>query len=316
MGDRQRFQSQYEQDRGRGDYRAESRGDYDNHQHREHARPQPREWEPSNDYRRADYQRDDRGERDRYASYYNERQFGARGRDEREQGSHYGSEEEWRPWPSDSGYAGRPGPAYGRESSAQRGQYERSYGQRFAPSGYEDTSRYIVDSFASPGSRSESLRRSGLSQGSRDSSARYPGSDYARSRDHEHENESFGHQLREAGQRIARSVKRAFRGPKGYKRSDERIREDISDRLGENEYLDVSEVEVSVSNGEVTLIGVVHSRQEKFLVEEIADDVSGVHDVHNQLRLKRDLASTLANAETVPGTPAGTDPARARNTRS
>jgi len=131
------------------------------------------------------------------------------------------------------------------------------------------------------------------------------------------EHESFSEQVREAGQRIARTVKRVFRGPKGYKRSDDRIREDVSDRLGDHEYLDCSEVEVTVSNGEVTLTGTVRTRQEKFLAEEIADDVSGVNDVHNQLRVKREQAtqSTTESSSNLNAT-SGIEGARTRNARA
>jgi osmotically-inducible protein OsmY len=80
-------------------------------------------------------------------------------------------------------------------------------------------------------------------------------------------------------------VKRAFRGPKGYKRTDERIREDVNDRLAQQDEFDPSEIEVRVENGDVTLTGSVRSRHEKFRAEEIADEVSGVNDVHNQLRI-------------------------------
>jgi len=85
---------------------------------------------------------------------------------------------------------------------------------------------------------------------------------------------------------VARGVKRAFRGPKGYTRSDERIREDVCDRLGEQHDVDPSDIEVTVAGGEVTLAGTVRSRQEKFHVEAIADAVSGVTEVHNRLRLR------------------------------
>ena len=42
---------------------------------------------------------------------------------------------------------------------------------------------------------------------------------------------------------------------------------------------------MSVQNGEVTLSGTVESRQEKFYAENMADSVSGVTDVINQLRV-------------------------------
>ena len=116
----------------------------------------------------------------------------------------------------------------------------------------------------------------------------------------ERSHEGLGQQLREAGQEIARKVKRAFRGPKGYKRSDERIREDVNDRLSQQDSFDPSDIEVSVANAEVTLTGSVRSRHEKFLAEEIADDVSGVSEVHNQLRVRREQAVNLT--EGAPGT--------------
>src|SRR4030095_11010348 len=76
------------------------------------------------------------------------------------------------------------------------------------------------------------------------------------------------------------------RGPKGYKRSDERIKEDVNDRLSDDYYLDASEVEVAVSNTEVTLTGTVNSREEKRRAEDIAESVSGVTNVENRLRVK------------------------------
>ena len=47
------------------------------------------------------------------------------------------------------------------------------------------------------------------------------------------------------------------RGPKNYKRSDERIREDVCDRLSDDGMVDASEIEVKVSGAEVTLDGTV-----------------------------------------------------------
>lgn len=80
---------------------------------------------------------------------------------------------------------------------------------------------------------------------------------------------------------------KAGRGPKGYKRSDERIKEEISDLLTGHHEIDPSEVELKVSNGEVTLTGSVSSRHEKRLVEDLASQISGVTDVTNQLRVQQ-----------------------------
>lgn len=76
------------------------------------------------------------------------------------------------------------------------------------------------------------------------------------------------------------------RGPRGYSRSDERINEDVHDRLTEDWALDASDIEVAVSGGEVTLNGKVDSRQDKRRAEDIVDDVSGVGHVQNNLRVK------------------------------
>lgn len=77
------------------------------------------------------------------------------------------------------------------------------------------------------------------------------------------------------------------RGPKGYQRSDERIREDVCDRLAGHGRLDASEVEVQVSEGEVTLTGTVARREDKRMIEDIAESVQGVQDVSSQIRVKR-----------------------------
>jgi osmotically-inducible protein OsmY len=65
------------------------------------------------------------------------------------------------------------------------------------------------------------------------------------------------------------------RGPKGYARSDDRIREDVSDRLGDDWLVDATEIEVSVVSGEVTLSGTVNSRDQRRRAEDIAESVSG-----------------------------------------
>ncbi len=74
------------------------------------------------------------------------------------------------------------------------------------------------------------------------------------------------------------------RGPKGYQRSDERIREDICERLTHHSGVDASEIDIQVKNGEVTLTGTVERREEKRMAEDAVESVSGVKDVHNQLR--------------------------------
>jgi hypothetical protein len=76
------------------------------------------------------------------------------------------------------------------------------------------------------------------------------------------------------------------RGPKGYQRSEERIREDLSDRLTAHGLIDASDVEVRIQGAEVTLVGFVDSRAAKRAAEDLAEDVPGVREVHNQLRVR------------------------------
>ena len=85
------------------------------------------------------------------------------------------------------------------------------------------------------------------------------------------------------------------RGPRGYTRSDERIREEVSDWLMEDRYVDASEIDVTVAAGEVTLAGTVDSREMKRRAEDIAASALGVKDVHNSLRVR---------SQSNPGTPA------------
>jgi osmotically-inducible protein OsmY len=79
----------------------------------------------------------------------------------------------------------------------------------------------------------------------------------------------------------------AGRGPKGYTRSDERIKEEISDALTAHGGIDASECTVQVSDGEVTLEGEVETREMKRAVEDVAEACSGVKQVHNRLRIAK-----------------------------
>lgn len=83
------------------------------------------------------------------------------------------------------------------------------------------------------------------------------------------------------------------RGPKGYRRSDERIREEVCDYLTAHGAIDASEIEVEVEDGEVTLTGTVQDRQTKRLAEDLCDEVRGVKEVYNQLRLEARASTSL-----------------------
>jgi hypothetical protein len=86
-------------------------------------------------------------------------------------------------------------------------------------------------------------------------------------------------------------------GPKGYQRSDDRIREDVCDRLTADTCVDPSDVDVRVKDGEVTLEGTIDSRETKRRVEDTVEDVAGVRQVHNFLHVRN-----------LRGAPSGTEP--------
>jgi osmotically-inducible protein OsmY len=92
------------------------------------------------------------------------------------------------------------------------------------------------------------------------------------------------------------------RGPSGYRRSDERIREDVNDRLCDDSWLDATNIEVHVHEGEVTLNGAVHDRHDKRHAEDLAERVSGVRHVQNNLRLKTTAGGLATSGETSTGT--------------
>lgn len=75
------------------------------------------------------------------------------------------------------------------------------------------------------------------------------------------------------------------RGPKNYRRSDERIYEDVCERLGDEPSVDATDIEVSVREGIVTLSGSVRDRVQKRRAEDVARAVRGVKDVQSDVRI-------------------------------
>jgi hypothetical protein len=76
------------------------------------------------------------------------------------------------------------------------------------------------------------------------------------------------------------------RGPRGYRRSDQRIWEEICERLADDRRIDASDIEVTVQDGEATLRGEVNDRGSRRLAEDLAEQVSGVTFVQNDLRVR------------------------------
>jgi hypothetical protein len=86
------------------------------------------------------------------------------------------------------------------------------------------------------------------------------------------------------GEEMPRQAVAKGRGPKGYKRPDATIHDDVCMKLADAD-VGASDVTVRVENGEVHLGGTVHSRAEKKYVEDLCEIVRGVADVHNALRI-------------------------------
>lgn len=78
------------------------------------------------------------------------------------------------------------------------------------------------------------------------------------------------------------------RGPKGFKRSDERIKEEVCEMLTRDHFINAEDIEVEVTDGEVTLSGSVSERRMKHLAEDCVERALGVKDVINNIRVKRD----------------------------
>ncbi len=76
------------------------------------------------------------------------------------------------------------------------------------------------------------------------------------------------------------------KGPKGYKRSTARIKEDICDKLHDDYFLDASNIEIEINNDEVVLSGTVSDRISKRRAEDDVESVSGVRHVENRIRVE------------------------------
>lgn len=75
------------------------------------------------------------------------------------------------------------------------------------------------------------------------------------------------------------------KGPKDYKRSSDRIREDVCDRLSDDDRLDATNIQVQVEGTDVVLTGTVNDRYQKRYAEDLVESISGVHNVENRLKV-------------------------------
>ncbi|HET7502220.1 MAG TPA: BON domain-containing protein [Kofleriaceae bacterium] len=95
------------------------------------------------------------------------------------------------------------------------------------------------------------------------------------------------------------------KGPIGYQRSDERLRELICESLTDDDQIDASQIEVTVKNGDVTLSGTVEDRRAKREAEDCTCSVAGVRDVQNLLRVRDDRQQARGGSAGQPATLSG-----------
>jgi hypothetical protein len=78
------------------------------------------------------------------------------------------------------------------------------------------------------------------------------------------------------------------KGPKSYKRSRERILDDAAEALTREPELDAGDISIEVNDDrDVILGGEVGHKADKRLAEDLVADIVGVHDVHNNIRVRR-----------------------------
>jgi len=129
---------------------------------------------------------------------------------------------------------------------------------------------------------------------------------YQMGRTHDSERDVMGRERFDYGNEYNRAEGEAKgqhrgKGPRGYQRADDRIRDDINDRLADDSFLDATEIEVVVLNGEVTLSGEVEGRQDKRRAEDLCEGVSGVRNVENRIRVKRTFGDASRRTESEAG---------------
>lgn len=157
-----------------------------------------------------------------------------------------------------------------RGHRSSRDEWENPRGEGFQRRGWREGSDYYGDDPERYGAGNYDAGAFGA--------GRYAGREYAG------ESRSYGRDWQGADAGGSESHFRG-RGPKGYRRSDERIREDMCDCLTEDDCIDASNIDVAVKDCEVTLSGTVSSREEKRRAEDLIEEISGVRDVRNSLRV-------------------------------
>jgi hypothetical protein len=261
---RSQHEGSYERDTERRRGRGDDERDFRQHGEREGQRFR-RDYSESfeNEDRPFENRFPGRGERGRYEDWEQPRRYGSESGRWGSEGGRWGQGEESE-WQQSSRRFGTPRNEW--QSQPQRyGRFGEGGGYFDESSRYGETGRY--ERFGEGG---------GFGQGG--------GFGEQRRQRFGSESSEFGGERGQFGGRFA------GRGPKNYRRSDQRIQEEVCDRLTSDPQVDASEIQVTVKDGEITLEGTVNERRMKRLAEDCAESISGVQQVHNRLRVEEEGA--------------------------
>jgi osmotically-inducible protein OsmY len=189
-----------------------------------------------------------------------------------------------------------------RGRSFEEEEHPRDDRGRFVDDDEDDDRQYRRSQFgdreSSPYHEERGAHRGGQWEPERDDRGRFTGSyagEYGESGDQR------GRSAESSRQESGRSQRRgphAGKGPKGFQRSEQRILEDVNEALSQHGDLDASDIEVKwESGGVVVLLGTVESRQAKRAAEECVEDLPGVKDVRNELRVQQQASSESSQRE-------------------
>jgi len=114
--------------------------------------------------------------------------------------------------------------------------------------------------------------------------------------------EEYGQQAREGyGQSFGRERTHAGVGPKNWKRSDERIKDEVCESLAAHPEIDASDTDIHVKDAVVTLTGTVRDRRTRRMMEDVVDSIPGVADVECQLKVdEKTKAGMMGGGEKAP----------------
>lgn len=174
-------------------------------------------------------------------------------------------------------------------------EYSSDRGRKNYSSSLDDGRIQMGRGKSSVNHRSDTSKQSGYS-------SPYPSGNYDRNSSQSWAPHSDSDNKESLWESAKESTKSFFgKGPKGFKRSDEKIKEDVCEALYHDHSVDASDIEVNVKDCEVTLSGTVSERRMKRMAEDCAESVTGVSDVRNEIRVQSQTDKTFGASNTLMG---------------